>query len=122
MVEQWSYGYDEAGNRTSYSVYSTGESATYTYPSANELTKTVDGGNTTSYSYDGNGNLTVGPPGRRWRTTSRTRRNPMAATPTPTVVRRRTDQVQENSTTFNYSGLGISSQSDEQWHDVLHSL
>ncbi len=64
MVEQWSYGYDVAGNCTSYSVYSTGESATYTYPSANELTEKVDGGTTTNYQYDGNGNLTVGQSGQ----------------------------------------------------------
>ena len=112
LVEQWSYGYDAAGNRTSYSVYSTGESATYTYPSANELTKTVDGGNTTTYQYDGNGNLTSTSPGT---TVAYNIKNQTKSNGSNTYTysgATQADQVQENSTTFNYSGLGISSQKD----------
>jgi RHS repeat-associated protein len=111
MVEQWSYGYDKAGNRTSSFVYSTGESATYTYPSANELTKKVDGGTTTSYTYDGNGNLTSASPGTTLAYNIKNQTKSNGSNSYTYSGATQADQVQENSTTFNYSGLGISSQS-----------
>jgi YD repeat-containing protein len=77
-VEDYSYTYDAAGNRLTSAVLSTGISDSYTYNAANELTTKTQESTTTTYSYDGNGNLT----GRRCHIIVRTRPRILAATPT----------------------------------------
>jgi YD repeat-containing protein len=57
-VQDWGYAYDKAGNRTSSSVFSPSQTTSYSYNTAEELTKTVQGSSTVTYSYDGNGNQT----------------------------------------------------------------
>lgn len=41
QVEEWSYSYDKASNRLSFSQFSTGTTISYSYLSANELNTTV---------------------------------------------------------------------------------
>ncbi len=114
-VEKFSYGYDNAGNRTSSSVKSSGISNTYAYNGGNELTSRTQsggGGGTTTYSYDGNGNLTGSTPGSSltYNTKNQTKTNG-SDTYTYSGPDQR-DRVQVNSATFIYSGLGLSSRTD----------
>jgi RHS repeat-associated protein len=50
------YSYDRVGNRTSQTKF--GTTRTYAYDNADELTSTTTGGNTTTYSYDADGQQT----------------------------------------------------------------
>ena len=64
-VQEWTYQYDAAGNRTQSTLFSPSTTTTYSYPAqgANELASVTQGGNTTTYAYDGMGNLTSVTPG-----------------------------------------------------------
>ena len=61
-LREYDYSFDAAGNRTQDILKRPGQSDvtnTYTYVPGNELlTKQLTGGASTTYSYDGNGNLT----------------------------------------------------------------
>ena len=56
LTAEYGYGFDGAGNRTTATLPS--GSSSYTYNSGNELTSRLSGSTTTTYSYDGDGNLT----------------------------------------------------------------
>jgi len=111
-VEDYSYTYDAAGNRLTSSVLSTGVSDSYTYNAANELTTRTEGSTTTTYSYDGNGNLTgsTGGPLLSYNSKNQTK-NIGSDTYTYSGPDQR-DRVTVNTTTFDYSGLGLSRQTD----------
>ncbi len=64
QANNYSYTYDTADNLTnSVNSLPTQDRLTYTYNSGNELTQSVSNSNTTTYSYDGDGNLTGATPG-----------------------------------------------------------
>ena len=54
-----SYTYDAVGNRLTKTDTLTGETTTSTYDAASQLVTSIDNAGTTSYTYDGNGNLTT---------------------------------------------------------------
>jgi YD repeat-containing protein len=84
------------------------------YNGANELTSRTQsgGGGTTTYSYDGNGNLTGSTPGS---SLTYNTKNQTITNGSDTYTYSGPDQgdrVQVNSATFIFSGLGLSSRTD----------
>lgn len=103
-VEKWTYGYDKAGNRTSYTMKSSSDNDTYTYQSANELHTKVDGTTTITYSYDGNGNLTgSSPSGQTYAYHNKNQTKTIGSNNYTYSGATQADLVQINSTTYNYN-------------------
>jgi len=112
-IQGWEYGYDAAGNRTTFSQVSPTITASYTYQAGNELTSAAVNGQTTSYSYDGNGNLTgVTPGGPSFNYNGKNQTTSIGSNNYTYSGPAQTDRVQINSTTLDYSGLGLSRQED----------
>ena len=111
QVEDWKYGYDHVGNRTSYSVLSSGENVSYSYNAANELTTKVDGATTTTYTYDANGNQTGSTGGPSFTYNTKNQTTAIGSDSYTYSGPDQRDRVTVNSTSFVYSGLGLSSQS-----------
>src|SRR5579883_259561 len=107
-VQDWSYSYDKAGNRTQSSVLSTGVSTTYSYNAAEELTRTVQGSTTVSYSYDGNGNLTSSTDGNSFSYNKKNQTTAIDGNSYSYSGPDQTERVTLNSTSDSYSGLGLS--------------
>ena len=112
QVEDWSYGYDHAGNRTSFSRMSTGVSVSYSYNAANELTSSVQSGTTTTYTYDANGNLTGWTGGPSFTYNAKNQDSVVGSNHYTYSRPDQRDRVKVNADTFVYSGLGLSSQRD----------
>jgi RHS repeat-associated protein len=112
-IQGWEYGYDAAGNRTSYSQITPSVTASYSYNSGNELTSQTNNGNTINYTYDGNGNLTgvsAGGPSLSYNAKNQTKS--IGSNTYAYSGPDQTDRTQINSTTLDYSGLGVSRQED----------
>jgi RHS repeat-associated protein len=112
-IQGWEYGYDAAGNRTSYSQITPSVTASYSYNSGNELTSQTNNGNTINYTYDGNGNLTgvsAGGPSLAYNAKNQTKS--IGSNTYSYSGPDQTDRTQINSTTLDYSGLGVSRQED----------
>src|SRR5579885_2498371 len=107
-VQDWGYSYDKAGNRTQSSVLSTGVSTTYSYNAAEELTRTVQGSTTVSYSYDGNGNLTGSTDGNSFSYNKKNQTTAIDGNSYSYSGPDQTERVTLNSASDAYSGLGLS--------------
>ncbi len=89
--------------------------SSYSYNAGNELTSQTQSNTTTSYSYDGNGNLTGVTPGGPSLDHNAKNQTTSIGNNTYTYTYSgpdQTDRVQINSTTLDYSGLGLSRQED----------
>jgi RHS repeat-associated protein len=110
-VQDWSYSYDKAGNRTQSFVYSSGATTTYSYNAAEELTRTVQGSTTVTYSYDSNGNLTGSSNSQSYSYNTKNQTTAIDGNSYTYSGPDQTERVQLNSTTDAYSGLGLSYES-----------
>jgi len=112
----YSYAYDAAGNRTKDILARPGQPTvtnTYTYAPGNELlTKQLQGGATTSYSYDGNGNLTGSTGGPSFTYNSKNQTTNIGSDSYTYSGADQQDRVQVNTATFVYTGLGLSARTD----------
>src|SRR6266851_4798630 len=112
----YTYTYDDAGNRTKDLLQRPGQSDvtnTYSYAGGNELqSKQLVGGATTTYSYDGNGNLTgyTGGPSFTYNTKNQTTNIGSDAYTYSGADQQ--DRVKVNTDTFVYTGLGLSARTD----------
>jgi RHS repeat-associated protein len=115
-TEKWSYAYDNAGNRTQDILAIPGKPTvtnTYTYAPGNELlTKQLQGGASTSYSYDGNGNLTGSTGGPSFTYNRKNQATNIGSDSYTYSGADQQDRVQVNTDTFVYSGLGLSARTD----------
>lgn len=107
-VQAWDYTYDNAGNRLTSSVYSTGQTTTYSYNAAEELTKSVQGSSTVTYNYDGNGNLTSSSDGNSFTYNLKNQTRAINSNTYTYSGPDQTERVKVNSTNDAYSGLGLS--------------
>src|SRR5579884_478871 len=114
LVEQWTYGYDAAGNRTSSTRLSNHESIAYHYDyGANELSSmVVNGTQTTTYSYDADGNLMASTPGQSYTYNIKNQTTAIGSDNYTYSGATQDERVQINSTSYVYSLLGLSSQTD----------
>jgi YD repeat-containing protein len=112
-VQGFKYSYDAAGNRTSFTQNVPYTSVSYSYNAGNELTSQTQGNTTVTYSYDQNGNLTaVTPGGSSLDYNARNQTTSIGSNSYTYSGPDQTDRVQINSTTLDYSGLGLSRQED----------
>lgn len=109
QTNEYDYGYDGAGNRTSSKSGLNGTTISYHYNGANELTSSSV---VASYSYDGNGNLTgsSGGPNLQYNTMNQTAS--IGNTNFTYTGPDQNERVQVDNTNFTYSGLGLNSMSD----------
>lgn len=107
-VQDWGYTYDKAGNRLTASVFSSGQTTTYSYNAAEELTKTVQGSTTVTYNYDGNGNLTGSSDGNSFTYNVKNQTTAINSNSYTYSGPDQSERVTLNSTTDAYSGLGLS--------------
>src|SRR5579884_1117106 len=107
-VQDWGYTYDTAGNRTQSTVFSTGTTTNYSYNAAEELTKTVQGSTTVTYSYDGNGNLTGSTDGNSFSYNKKNQTTAIDGNSYSYSGPDQTERVTLNSASDAYSGLGLS--------------
>jgi RHS repeat-associated protein len=114
LVEQWTYGYDAAGNRTAATRLSTHESIAYHYDyGANELSPmVVNGTQKTTYSYDADGNLMSSSPGQSYTYNIKNQTTAIGSDNYTYSGATQDERVQVNSTSYVYSLLGLSSQTD----------
>ncbi len=112
----YSYAYDAAGNRTKDILARPGQPTvtnTYSYAPGNELlTKQLQGGATTTYSYDGNGNLTGSTGGPSFTYNSKNQTTNIGSDSYTYSGADQQDRVQVNTDTFVYTGLGLSVRTD----------
>ncbi len=115
-TEKWSYAYDNAGNRTQDILAIPGQPTvtnTYTYAPGNELlTKQLQGGASTSYSYDGNGNLTGSTGGPSFTYNTKNQTTNIGSDSYTYSGADQQDRVQVNTDAFVYTGLGLSARTD----------
>ena len=107
-VQDWGYTYDKAGNRLTASVLSSGQTTTYSYNAAEELTKTVQGSTTVTYNYDGNGNLTSSSDSNTFTYNVKNQTTAINSNSYTYSGADQTERVKLNSTSDAYSGLGLS--------------
>ncbi|HET8842207.1 MAG TPA: RHS repeat-associated core domain-containing protein, partial [Ktedonobacteraceae bacterium] len=100
------YNLDGAGNRLSLKVNGTVQTS-YTYNAANELTTTSQGGTTSTYTYDSDGNLTSGA-GLVYTYNAANQTTSIGANTYTYTGSDQTQRVGVNGTTFTYSSLGLS--------------
>ncbi|MHB8598024.1 MAG: RHS repeat domain-containing protein [Ktedonobacteraceae bacterium] len=112
-VQKWTYGYDPNGNRTSYTQMSLAVSIGYTYTGGNEIQTETQGSNTINFSFDGNGNLTgVTPGGPTLAYNGKEQTTSIGSNSYTYSGPSQQDRVKINSATLDYSGLGVSQQTD----------
>jgi len=108
MVRQYNYTYDDNGNRTQDVLEVSGQSTVttnYTYGASSELlNKQIQGGATTTYSYDGNGNQTGSTGGPTFTYNAKDQAITLGSGTT------QTERVKVNSTSYVYGTLGLTSQ------------
>jgi RHS repeat-associated protein len=114
-LRSYQYTYDANGNRTQDVLQIPGQPTVtdnYTIGAGNELlTKQVQGGATTTYTYDGNGNLTSTSGGTTNTYNAKDQTTTMGSGNTYTYSGPdQRDRVQVNSTTFVYGTLGLTSE------------
>ncbi len=116
LLRDYDYSYDAAGNRTKDIFAKSGQPTvtnTYTYAPGNELlTKQLQGGATTTYSYDGNGNLTGSTGGPSFTYNSKNQTTNIGSDSYTYSGADQQDRVQVNTDTFVYTGLGLSVRTD----------
>ncbi|GCE13343.1 type IV secretion protein Rhs [Tengunoibacter tsumagoiensis] len=107
VVEDNKYGYDNNGNITSKQVQSTGLNESYSYNAASELITRTNGSGSTTYSYDGIGNLIGSTAGGTlsYNVLNQTTKN--GSTNYTYSGTTQSERVQVNSDTFVYGGLGL---------------
>jgi RHS repeat-associated protein len=111
-VQKWSYGYDPNGNRTSYTEMSPNVSISYKYTGGNEIQTETQNGATINFSFDGNGNQTGETGGQSLSYNGKEQTKSIGSNSYTYSGPTQQDRVQINSTTLDYSGLGLSQQTD----------
>ncbi|WP_126579431.1 RHS repeat-associated core domain-containing protein [Tengunoibacter tsumagoiensis] len=107
VVEDNKYGYDNNGNITSKQVQSTGLNESYSYNAASELITRTNGSGSTTYSYDGIGNLTGSTAGGTLSYNALNQTTKNGSTTYTYSGTTQSERVQVNSDTFVYGGLGL---------------
>jgi RHS repeat-associated protein len=111
-VQKWTYGYDANGNRTSYTQLSPAVSIGYTYTGGNEIQTETQGSTTLTFSFDGNGNLTGQTSGQSLAYNGKEQTTGIGSNSYTYSGPSQQDRVQINGATLDYSGLGVSQQTD----------
>ncbi len=113
-MRQYNYTYDDNGNRTQDVLDVSGQTTTtnYTYGASSELlNKQVQGGATTTYSYDGNGNQTGSTGGPTFTYNAKDQATTLGSGTSATYSgTTQNDRVQVNNTSYVYGTLGLTSQ------------
>ena len=107
QINNFTYKYDDNGNRTNESIAASNTNITYNYNSANELTTSSNGSATTTYSYDGNGNLTGETGGQSISYNNKNQTQQIGNTSYMYSGPTQTDRIQINNDTFGYGTLGL---------------
>ena len=111
-VQKWTYGYDANGNRLSYTQMSPAVSIGYTYTGGNEIQTETQGSNTITFSFDGNGNLTGQTGGQSLAYNGKEQTTSIGSNSYTYSGPTQQDRVKINGATLDYSGLGVSQQTD----------
>ena len=106
LTNEFDYGYDNANNRTSSTSGLNAQQISYTYNAANELTSSSL---VSSYTYDGNGNLTGSSGGPSYSYNAKNQTTAIGSTSFTYTGPDQNERVQENSTSYITSALGLSS-------------
>ncbi len=111
-IQGFKYGYDANGNRLSFTQVAPAITASYSYTGGNELQSDTINGVTTNFSFDGNGNQTGETGGPTLAYNGKEQTKSIGSNSYTYSGPDQRDQVQINSTTLDYSGPGLSQQSD----------
>ncbi len=114
-MRQYNYTYDDNGNRTQDVLEVSGQSTVttnYSYGASSELlSKQIQGGATTTYTYDGNGNQTGSTGGPSFTYNAKDQAVTLGSGTSATYSgTNQTERVQVNTTSYVYGTLGLASQ------------